>query len=513
MLYNGFKNWFLITRMKVYYNFIIAGDAFSYYKTASKVDGSAHDTLKKIEYILTHYNNLTYKGNERDVGLKLKGFAATIVTQYQVRERKIHWLIRILFCFCIGRKYRQIAATHARIKALSDPPLPKPKPDEEPPTVFSAPLPRVEPLKRFTFPFDRSKDTVLLVLGYLDYPAISNFCTGNKQIHALAEPFRKKMELPVRDCIDQLKSIERESRPAAVYQAARTGEVQWLSGLLLLGANPNAHRDRNQDQALHWTAYHGNSAATKILLKYNAQIDQPGVDHQTPFCQAHIQYGRGGPPAFLEVMQCLLEKRADPNQRVEGSPLLHKAIKNRGGLEVVKLLLAANADPQLRDGQGNYAALHVAALSGNVALARLIVEARAPIDQPTGGNMGRSALFSAYSSLQGQPRQDMMQFLLESNANPNLRDDRGESLVDHLVWNEHRDLLEMMIDHRAEINQLVNGKTPLGWACSSQQPNIEVIRLLLDRGADPHIAQQNGEFPLSYVSDNAPIAALLYQRL
>lgn len=86
-----------------------------------------------------------------------------------------------------------------------------------------------------------------------------------------------------------------------------------------------------------------------------------------------LLYASTGP--FPETVKLLLDHHADPN-KVDNdehfSPLMHAAAE--GQLEVVKILLARGADPELKDIDGETAALF-ARNNGHTEVAGLIQSA------------------------------------------------------------------------------------------------------------------------------------------
>lgn len=98
---------------------------------------------------------------------------------------------------------------------------------------------------------------------------------------------------------------------------------------------------------------------------------------------------------------------------------------------VVRELLAAGADPRVRDAQGATALMHAAGYGGNLEVLELLVEAG--IDPDTQDDAGRSALmwaaeFAATAEVVGT--------LLDLGADPSLANHAGETAWDLIQDNE-----------------------------------------------------------------------------
>jgi ankyrin repeat protein len=107
---------------------------------------------------------------------------------------------------------------------------------------------------------------------------------------------------------------------------------------------------------------------------------------------------------------------------------------------------------------------------------------------------------------------DCIQLLLEKGANPNAKNKLGETA---LLWSVH-DLkrVRLLIQYGADVNVVTDqGNTPLLAACVGSMQS-EVIRLLLDKGANPLAKNSRGETSLMRVAlyGDTATAALLINR-
>lgn len=92
------------------------------------------------------------------------------------------------------------------------------------------------------------------------------------------------------------------------------------------------------------------------------------------------------------------------------------------------------------------------------------------------------------------------------------QDKNGVTALHHAVRFRSPTAVQSLIEHGADVNQACrrNGSTPLhravtqsgapGTAGKAPQA-LEIVRLLLDAGADPSIVNKSGKTPADYVTD------------
>ncbi len=86
--------------------------------------------------------------------------------------------------------------------------------------------------------------------------------------------------------------------------------------------------------------------------------------------------------------------------------------------------------------------------------------------------------------------------LLAHGANPDQREDHGEG-DSPLMWasrNGHEATVRLLLDARAEPNEIVSGKTPL--LAAVERGSVGIVKLLLEHGADPELMDAEGRSPL-----------------
>jgi ankyrin repeat protein len=270
---------------------------------------------------------------------------------------------------------------------------------------------------------------------------------------------------------------------------------------LLLDAGANADSPNADGMtALMLVARTGNVEAAKLLLDHGATIDaREGFGGQTALMWASAR-------RHPEMIELLVSRGAAVNARsavrdyqrhiqAEGrpksldtgglTPLLYAARENCR--ECVKTLLAKGADIDLPDPDG-VSPLHIAIMNANWDLAKDLVEAGADVDQ--WDIYGMAPLFSAVGSRTrtdgghasiDPPNTtaglDIVKLLLERGANPNMQ------------------LFFRPANVRGATN--LRGSTPLIRAAN--QNDMEVVKLLLEHGADATVYQADRQTPIHAV--------------
>lgn len=104
-----------------------------------------------------------------------------------------------------------------------------------------------------------------------------------------------------------------------------------------------------------------------------------------------------------------------------------------------------------------------------------LVESGAPVNDPEGNSMPAIVTAACYG------RFDIIQYLLENGANPNLSKDRLSALKTAADHNDYR-IVKLLIDNGADPNFENNGEVALTLACNDKgdtEEELNILKLLL----------------------------------
>jgi ankyrin repeat protein len=153
-------------------------------------------------------------------------------------------------------------------------------------------------------------------------------------------------------------------------------------------------------------------------------------------------------------------------------------------------------DPGLLSARDSYewTPLMRAASEGRVEVVRWLVDRGASLDE--GPDRGESTALIWASSGGHYP---VVRLLLERGADPTLANSYRCIPLTYASLYGHLEITRSLLDHpsaAATINYLAfRRRTALGWACA--RGNDAVARALLEKGADPTIADDDGRTPMA----------------
>jgi len=290
--------------------------------------------------------------------------------------------------------------------------------------------------------------------------------------------------------------------------------------------------------ALVWATSRNDLEVTDMLLRAGANVKGANEFGATPLYAAAAEAG-------LPMAQKLLAAGADANAGLLSgeTPLMQAA--RRGNVEVVRALLAAKADPNAKEKNGGQNALmwalsqrHAAvaeelirggadvnagsksdftpmmfaAQQGDVDSIRILLKAGAKLNGFEAGTVTPLIIASAMNHVAA------VDLLLDNGADPNTVDWRSYSALLLVVRDSHYGLdlarkdkvlaiVKSLLAHGANPNirlkqpkaitandVSLDGATPI--LLAAEVNNTEVVKALLDAGADPRITTEQGMTPL-----------------
>jgi ankyrin repeat protein len=270
---------------------------------------------------------------------------------------------------------------------------------------------------------------------------------------------------------DTINFINADETP--LMHAARAGNVDAVNMLLLAGAQVNARESWNGQSPIQWAAAEGHGAVVEALIAGGADIRQRSNAGTTPFMFAVRKGDMRSVKALLAAGVDVNEKRYDL-----ATPLL-VAILN-GHEDLVDLLLEKGADPNAEGGSTD--------LSVQGSRARPIkITLKTPSYREQLRDVGTEGGNGANNNW-GRPLQAAIHV-----ANWHVSDEFIAVNIDRMR------VIKALIKHGADVNARNTDMEPR-WSgaryrrrqvgltpflAAARQADIEVMRLLLEHGADP----------------------------
>ena len=261
--------------------------------------------------------------------------------------------------------------------------------------------------------------------------------------------------------------------------AARSGQVDAVQVLADAGADVNATEDWNGQSALMWAGAEGHVPAVEALIALGADIRARSNSGATPLLFA-VRKGS------LGAVRALLAAGSDVNEaRPDGATPLLAAVVN-GHEDLVDLLLAEGADPNAEGGSTRLTVQGMRAEPMPLTIRKLGYSERENEGIIRGNIFGRplqAAVHVANWHISDQfivvnlDRMRVLRSLLAYGADVN-----GRNSMEEPRWSG------------ARYRRHMTGATAFMLAAKSA--DVEVLRLLLEYGADPTIDTEDDITPL-----------------
>jgi ankyrin repeat protein len=275
-----------------------------------------------------------------------------------------------------------------------------------------------------------------------------------------------------------------------LYLAAINGDAALIARLLDAGADANAVLTAEFETVLMLTAYTGNADAVKLLLDRGADANAQQARGQTALMWAaaeghadvvRLLLARGADPALSSTASAKAEKRPPGGM----TPLLFAA--RQGRLETARALLDGSADVN-QAGADNTSPLLIAVVNGHYELASLLLERGA--DPNVADVNGRTPLYAAV---------DLRNVQWSQAPAPELPQATHFAMITKLLdaGADHSIKIAGKVGHRGSFDMRWSDlKGGTAFSRAAWNGDVDVMRLLLARGADPNVVTENGESAL-----------------
>ena len=331
-----------------------------------------------------------------------------------------------------------------------------------------------------------------------------------------------------------------------LIEAVRAGDREQVRALIASDVDVNA-ADADGATPLHWAAFDDEVAIGRALIEAGAHVDAVTRFGATSIALA----AENASVAFLTV---LLDAGADPDWATPEGETLLMTVARTGRTDAVRLLLERGADPNRAESWRGQTALMWASTENRLEVAAALLAAGADVHERSTGSLGFSPLLFAVRAghlemtrrlldAGANPDETLLDgtsavvlatknghyelgaVLLDAGANPNA-DDNGWTALHEIKWTRRPNLgfnnpppivtgtmsdlafARELVEHGADLNARMTkepnnryrnvlnriGSTP--FLLAAKGADVEMMRLLVDLGADPLIPNEDGTTPL-----------------
>ena len=266
----------------------------------------------------------------------------------------------------------------------------------------------------------------------------------------------------------------------------------------------------------HWKSVCKNEVFVRLKTMYSARVC-PAMWSDPAVCRILIDAGadietkdeRGCSPLHsacnsgaLGNVKMLVEAGAGVNVTDnEGSTCLQDAA-GCGHIDTVRYLVGL---PEVDVNTGNYTALHYASAEGDADVVQLLIDAGADIEIKNSD--GRCPLHNACEA----GALDNVKMLVRAGAGVNVTDNKGDTCLTVAAIFGHTETVRYLVGlPEVEINHgAANNDTALHRA--GQKACTDVVRVLIDAGADVEIKNAHGRSPLHCALEVLDIVKMLVE--
>ena len=268
------------------------------------------------------------------------------------------------------------------------------------------------------------------------------------------------------------KALKPSKDEADLLKAAESGDTTVIKALLAKGVNVNRGGRFEYGRypfiakgvtALMLAAEKGRVKALRVLLDAGADVNLP-AEITEPGQSGKTALGYACFAEQIEAARLLLGAGANPNLKLSHGQSIFDEVCSKNSIEMIQLLLASGANPD--------AAVGKAVKANRLDVLKLLLKDKANANGAD--SIGETALMKASDLL----RPEMVHVLLKAGADVTLKTKNSKAAALHQAV-QRASWLEPSRKDDAE-------KIPAA---------MEIIKALLEKGADPHAPDGRGETP------------------
>ncbi|QGA22290.1 hypothetical protein EYB26_010006 [Talaromyces marneffei] len=305
------------------------------------------------------------------------------------------------------------------------------------------------------------------------------------------------------------------------------GKTEAMEALLKAGANPdggmrlalqqgaNINCKSGAVSPLYLAVLYGNFEIARMLLEKGLDPNENPEGSSLPLLLA-LELG----PRSIKMLGLLLDHGARIEEENTSTEYRRTALARAAGkddVNIVKYLLKRGADVN-HAGKNSHPPIYAATWSGNIDSVRVLLKAGAdanalmvdletpyPRSRGEDSDDGYTALSLACDKGIAVP----VRLLLEAGASRNHRTRLGKRPLDICVLNDNIDAAAVLLEFRVPIDYTDDKDNTVLHQISNTTPS-ELVRKLVNAGADLHSSNKNGVTPLQVAVDARNIAVVEY---
>ena len=280
------------------------------------------------------------------------------------------------------------------------------------------------------------------------------------------------------------------------YAARNDSCTEVLQAIISHGADKNVIT-RNNRTALMTACQNGNKDAINVLPNAGADPDIAGANGSA--CLHPTAYGE----CSTEALQAIISNDVDVNASNKNNVRALMLVCEKGNKGAIDVLLKAGADPNMADAYG-CSCLHYAAYGDcSIEAMQAIISHGVDVNAINKNNI--TALMLACDKW----NKEAINVLLSAGADPNIADVNGNTCLHDAARNDCcTEVLQEIISHGVDVNA-TNKSNITALMLTCEKWNKDDINVLLSAGADPNLADANGNTCLHKAARNHMCTAVL----